>query len=291
MAITEGSFSLLSQSQSTRVPANGFLKLGEPYVNAQDGTLWIGSLTDRPLEIGLNCKTGLISETGKYLNREAGTTEINIPYNPTLLLTDQYFEFFILFSTIVSNPSPTYSQPVSWGSIPDPFPSMDTGRLLYVKFFSYGLSTTWNAIPVWSDDSNLTFFNGGGDNKFHYIQVQNSSGFTLPQRTSLQFQGSGVTVFDDSLNDRTVVEVSGGGGGGSGFSFYKETFGNGVDSTFTITHNFSTRDVQVYIYRNIAPYDQVFPLVEHTTLNTVDLDFGASTPASNEYRVLITEIA
>ena len=232
MAINEGSFSFLTQSQSTRTPANGFLKLGEPYLNAGDGTLWIGSTSDIPLEIGLNCKTGLISDTGKFLTRDADNVEINIPYDPTQLRTNEYFEFFILFSTVIDNPGPTYSQPIDWGNIPDPFPTMSTGQQLYVKFFSYGLSTSWSAVPVWSDDPALSFFSGGADNKFFYIEVQDPSGFTVNQQPTIQFQGPSVTVMDDAFNNRTVVEISASGSGGGGSDITNVDFlAQGTDLT------------------------------------------------------------
>lgn len=65
--------------------------------------------------------------------------------------------------------------------------------------------------------------------------------------------------------------------------------GNNSATTYTVTHNLGTRDVMVQIYRNEAPFDDLFCGVERTstsavTITTVDaLD-------TNEARVLITEI-
>ena len=44
--------------------------------------------------------------------------------------------------------------------------------------------------------------------------IENSSGVDMTQRNKLQFIGNGVTVTDDSTNDRTVVTISGGSGSG-----------------------------------------------------------------------------
>ena len=55
-------------------------------------------------------------------------------------------------------------------------------------------------------DANL---GGGGGSGGHTII--NQSGNAMPSRTGLQFIGASVT--DDSVNNKTVVTVTGGGGG------------------------------------------------------------------------------
>ncbi len=62
--------------------------------------------------------------------------------------------------------------------------------------------------------------------------------------------------------------------------------GDGASTTITVTHNLNSRNAVVMVYRNGAPYDQVFPNVNMTTPNTVDLVF-ASAPAVNAYQVVI----
>lgn len=46
-------------------------------------------------------------------------------------------------------------------------------------------------------------------------EIVNPSGTSMPQRSKLKVMGS-VSVSDDSANDQTVINVTGGGGGGSG---------------------------------------------------------------------------
>ena len=65
-----------------------------------------------------------------------------------------------------------------------------------------------------------------------------------------------------------------------------QSVGNASDLSFTITHNFGTRDVLVQVYDN-ATYDTVIADTLRTTTNTVTVTF-ATAPASNAYRVVIT---
>lgn len=76
---------------------------------------------------------------------------------------------------------------------------------------------------------------------------------------------------------------SGGGGGGDKFS---QTIGDGVSTDFPAVHNFNTRDAQVEVYRATAPFDRVFPDVEHTDVNTVTVKFSPA-PALNQFRVVV----
>ena len=70
-------------------------------------------------------------------------------------------------------------------------------------------------------------------------------------------------------------------------SSYAETIGDNAASSFVVTHSLGTRDVLVQVYRNGTPYDQVFPTIEHTSTTTITVDFGATVPALDEFRVFI----
>ena len=61
--------------------------------------------------------------------------------------------------------------------------------------------------------------------------------------------------------------------------------GNGANTSFAVTHNFNTRDVQVQVYDN-ATFDTVEVDVVRTDANNVTVSF-ATAPASNAYRVVI----
>ena len=66
---------------------------------------------------------------------------------------------------------------------------------------------------------------------------------------------------------------------------YSVSIGDGSATSYTITHNLASRDVQVVVYSN-STYDEVFTDVAHTTTNTLTIVF-ATAPASNAYRVVV----
>lgn len=62
--------------------------------------------------------------------------------------------------------------------------------------------------------------------------------------------------------------------------------GDGTATSFTVTHNFGTRDVQVQVYEAATPFAQVVADVDHATTNTVTVKFAVA-PAQDEYRVVV----
>ena len=71
----------------------------------------------------------------------------------------------------------------------------------------------------------------------------------------------------------------------SGSLKYAETLGDGVASTFTVTHSLNTSDLQVAVYSS----EEVVPVVDYVDVmvNTATIAFK-SVPASNSIRVVIT---
>lgn len=67
---------------------------------------------------------------------------------------------------------------------------------------------------------------------------------------------------------------------------YTANFGDGASTSYNITHNFGTRDVQVQVYRVASPYDTVNCDVERTDTNTVTLKFAAA-PSSNQFTCVV----
>lgn len=67
---------------------------------------------------------------------------------------------------------------------------------------------------------------------------------------------------------------------------YKASFGDGSNTSYTITHNLGTRDVIVQIYRNSGDYDQVEMDVQHTSTTAVTIVASAA-PSTNQFRVVI----
>ena len=63
--------------------------------------------------------------------------------------------------------------------------------------------------------------------------------------------------------------------------------GTGSDDQFTITHGIGSRDVQVQVYQQASPYDEVEVGVERTDTNTVEIYFAQNVPLNTEYRVVV----
>jgi hypothetical protein len=81
---------------------------------------------------------------------------------------------------------------------------------------------------------------------------------------------------------------SGNGGGPTEPSSYSTTIGNGSATSFTVTHNLGSRNVQVVVYRTASPFDEVIAEVEHTSANVVTIR-TLTVPATGEYTVYVSE--
>lgn len=67
---------------------------------------------------------------------------------------------------------------------------------------------------------------------------------------------------------------------------HTQTIGDGSATSYTVTHNFGTRDVTVEVYRNSGNYDTVLCEVQRPSTNAVQLLFDTA-PATNAFRVVI----
>lgn len=62
--------------------------------------------------------------------------------------------------------------------------------------------------------------------------------------------------------------------------------GDGTNVSYTVNHNIGTRDVQVTVYRNATPFDEVIVDVQHTDANNITLLFSVP-PTSNQFRCVV----
>jgi hypothetical protein len=67
---------------------------------------------------------------------------------------------------------------------------------------------------------------------------------------------------------------------------YNTAVGDGSSTSYAITHNFNTRDVEVEVYRNSGNYDTVLVEIQRTSVNSITLLFDTA-PAANAYRVMV----
>ena len=66
---------------------------------------------------------------------------------------------------------------------------------------------------------------------------------------------------------------------------YAATVGDGTNTSYAVTHNFGTRDVQVAVY-DAATYEEVVTDITRTSTNVVTIGFAAA-PSADAYRVVV----
>jgi hypothetical protein len=67
---------------------------------------------------------------------------------------------------------------------------------------------------------------------------------------------------------------------------YQALVGDGSNTSYAVTHNLGTRDLEVKVYRNSGNYDEVMVETRMTSTNQVTLVFS-SAPATNAFRVVV----
>jgi hypothetical protein len=107
------------------------------------------------------------------------------------------------------------------------------------------------------------------------IKLATTSGLNLTTDLAVG-AGLGISVLTNTVAIDTAVVVR----------KYGADVGDGSATSYTITHNLGTRDVQVTVYDNTAPYAEVICDVNHATTNTITLLFSVA-PTSNQYRVVV----
>lgn len=91
------------------------------------------------------------------------------------------------------------------------------------------------------------------------------------------------TLGTDSL---TVVFI---GVAATGAVPYETDLGDGSATTFTVTHNLGTKAVNVVVFRNASPYDEVDVYVAHTTTNTVTVE-PDEVWSSSQFHVVVSKM-
>lgn len=102
------------------------------------------------------------------------------------------------------------------------------------------------------------------------------NGLTLTGNVFSVNAGTGITTSGGTTAIDTTVVVQ----------KYAANVGDGSNTSYTVTHNLGTRDVQVAVYDNASPYAEVVTDVQHSTTNTVTILFSTA-PTLNQYRVVV----
>lgn len=122
------------------------------------------------------------------------------------------------------------------------------------------------------------------------------AGLTLTGNTLDVGAGIGITVGADTVGLTVPVSVANGGTNATtaaaartslgAVGKFAASIGDGAATSYVVTHNLGTTDVQAFVFRVAAPNDQVFPDVQITSTNTVTILF-ATAPAASAYRVVV----
>ena len=67
---------------------------------------------------------------------------------------------------------------------------------------------------------------------------------------------------------------------------FNQNIGDGAATSYVVTHNLNTRDVEVDVYRNSGNFDTVLAEVQRTSLNAVTVLFDVA-PTAAAFRVLV----
>jgi hypothetical protein len=202
--------------------------------------------------------------------------------------------------TVNASGAPTRSTDMDNGT---EFPS----AYVFVEQGTVNADTGWvctNNSPVTLGSTNIVWaqFSGAGTYTANNGVVLNGSVFSFAPRSGygLQTGATGAEIklaTTSGLNLTTDLAV----GAGLGISVLTNTVaidtavvvrkygadvGDGAATSYTITHNLGTRDVQVTVYDNSSPYAEVICDVNHATTNTITLLFSVA-PTSNQYRVVV----
>lgn len=145
----------------------------------------------------------------------------------------------------------------------------------------------------------FVFVSGGTKyNSTGWVQIDNVTTLGTDSIEWVQFSGAGTFLAGDGLS---LIGNTFAVGAGTGISVaadtvavdttvvarkYTTTIGDGVETSYTITHNLNTRDVHVSVYKNSADYDEVEVDVLKASTSTVVLNFAVA-PTTNQYVVSV----
>jgi hypothetical protein len=156
--------------------------------------------------------------------------------------------------------------------------TLNTTALTFAQFSGAGTYSASNGVLL--TGSNFTFAPETGKGlqtgaSGAAIKLATTSGLNVTSDLAVG-AGAGITVLTNTVAIDTAVVVT----------KYNANVGDGSATSYTITHNLGTRDVQVTVYDNSSPYAEVICDVNHATTNTITLLFSVA-PTSNQYRVVV----
>lgn len=138
--------------------------------------------------------------------------------------------------------------------------------------------TTDGAITVGTTALAFTQFTGAG--QITAGSALTKTGNTLDvavDNSTIEVSGDALRVKDAGITDAKLASTF--------VKKYATTIGDGSTTSFAITHNLGTRDVDVVVY-DASSYERTYPDIVHTNTTQVTVTFGVA-PATNDRRVVV----
>ena len=156
--------------------------------------------------------------------------------------------------------------------------TLNTTALVFAQFSGSGTYTASDGVLL--TGTNFTFAPRSGYGlqtgaSGAEIKLATTSGLNLTTDLAVG-AGNGISVLTNTVAIDTAVVVS----------KYNANVGDGSATSYTVTHNLNTRDVQVTVYESTGSYAEVICDVNHATVNTITLLFSVA-PTLNQYRVVV----
>lgn len=146
------------------------------------------------------------------------------------------------------------------------------GATIYIQEGTVEAGTSWS-----QQNHYLTSFDGQDWVQISGVGIYTAgNGIAITSNVISADAGTGITVDGSGINIDTSVVVT----------KYATSIGDGSSTSYTVTHNLGTRDVQVAVYDNSSPYAEVVVDVAHTSTTAVTIAFSTA-PTSNQYRVVV----
>jgi hypothetical protein len=189
--------------------------------------------------------------------------------NTSAEVTDGMFTFVEQGTTLAST---------SWVLTTNNPITLNTTALVFAQFSGAGTYTASNGVLL--TGTNFTFAPRSGYGlqtgaSGAEVKLATTSGLNLSSDLAVG-AGLGISVLTNTVAIDTAVVVR----------KYGVDVGDGSATSYTITHNLGTRDVQVTVYESSGSYAEVICDVNHATTNTITLLFSVA-PTSNQYRVVV----
>lgn len=148
-----------------------------------------------------------------------------------------------------------------------------SGAGTYTAGAGLTLSGTVFSADVTPTSGNPSLINSGGAIE---VKTDTSRGLSVDANGLGINAGTGLTFSSGALSFAS----------GYGVRKFSVDIGDNSATSYTVTHNLSTKDVTVQVYETGSPYAQVEADVEHATSNTVTIKFSVA-PTTDQYRVVV----